>query len=697
MAKASDRSNHQRPSKIPAFLRRWLLRLLVPLGGHKQWIGSFSFSDDDLARAIGLGHWVDDDNYDFDPSRIIKQLRRAHAQAEAKSCKAALPNVLTGNCARLASLVGLNEIEQKILAFAVLLHGDPLLDEASGLLGNISSMRIARVLSVLLDAPVGDIQKALMPKGLLAQTGLVTVDESGLFNLRSKLDLLDRGLSGRMLIHEDDPANLFNDAFSPAPPATLELSNFSHVRDMVDLLLPHLQHTLAQGDTGVNVLIYGRPGTGKTQLTRVVAQMLDAELFQVSSEDSEGDPIDGERRLRAYRAAQGVLSNRRALLIFDEAEVIFSDGGIFDVLSTAQKRKAWVNLALENNSVPCIWLSNSIQGVDPAFVRRFNIVFELPVPPRHQRSQLIEKACGNMLDRGAIERMASLPYLCPALITRAADVGRTVFNNIPSEKRAGAVERLVEQTLAAQGYPKQLLSRKASLPTFYNPAYLNAGTDLSALVDGIAKTGSARICLYGPPGTGKTAFGHWLSASLSRPLYTKRVSDLVTPYVGETEQNIAGAFREASADGAILLFDELDSFLIDRRIAQHHWQTTEANEMLSQMEYFSGVFLATTNAMGCIDQAALRRFDVKLEFDYLRPDQAWELFTQHIAALHLPAPDMHLSASLEHLTVLTPGDFLAVARQVRLRPVATAEDFLTALRGECEMKEGRKQKRIGFV
>jgi len=45
---------------------------------------------------------------------------------------------------------------------------------------------------------------------------------------------------------------------------------------------------------------------------------------------------------------------------------------------------------------------------------------------------------------------------------------------------------------------------------------------------------------------------------------------------------------------------------------------------------------------------------------------------------------------------LTPGDFAAVARQHRFRPMESAAALLTALNGECALKEGGAVG-IGFV
>ena len=103
-------------------------------------------------------------------------------------------------------------------------------------------------------------------------------------------------------------------------------------------------------------------------------------------------------------------------------------------------------------------------------------------------------------------------------------------------------------------------------------------------------------------------------SSLDRPLLIKQASDLMSKFVGETEQNMAGMFREAENEKAVLLLDEADSFLQDRRGAQRTYEVTEVNEMLQGMERYNGIFVCTTNLMDRIDQAALRRFTFKIRF-----------------------------------------------------------------------------------
>src|SRR5690606_28991976 len=145
---------------------------------------------------------------------------------------------------------------------------------------------------------------------------------------------------------------------------------------------------------------------------------------------------------------------------------------------------------------------------------------------------------------------------------------------------------------------------------------------LAAVAQGIREARSARLCLYGPPGTGKTAWGHWLADTLDMPLVVKRGSDLLSMWLGGTEKNIANAFSEAESEGAVLMIDEVDSFLQDRRGAQRTWEITAVNEMLTSLEAFQAILIATTTLVDSLDQAALRRFDLKLCLDYLHPSQA---------------------------------------------------------------------------
>ncbi len=685
------------PTTVEPVMRLWLLRVLVCLGGYREFIQRSCFNNDTLAEILGLGHWIGPSAGSFEPKSVLAELRQLHEQAEKQRNEATHCAHLRENIDQLSELVRLSTTDAKILEFAVSVHNELLLDDATEWLGDLSSIKVFHALSVILDVPEGEVRNSLSSAGILSRSGLVMLDRRGRSSLRSKLDLLSEGFADLMSGSRADPVGLLRGTVSPGGKAQLDLGDYNHIRPSLEILSPYLRHAIASGRHGVNVFLHGAPGTGKSQLARALAKEMGCALFEVASEDSDGDPVSGERRLRAFRAAQCFFSQQQALIAFDEVEDVFNDGNSFlGSKSTAQLRKAWINRMLEENPVPTLWMSNSVRGLDPAFIRRFDMVFELPIPPKKQRERILQDSCGDLLDAASMSRIAEAEVLAPAVVAKVGSVVRLIQDELGPQKSAAAVERLISETLEAQGHNRLVQHDPNKLPDVYDPRFIHADADLSAVATGLASARSGRLCLYGPPGTGKTAYGRWLAQQLGATLMVKRASDLKSKWLGESEKNIARAFHEAQAHGAVLLIDEVDSFLQDRRDAQRSWEVSEVNEMLTQMEAFPGVFVASTNLGHGLDQAALRRFDLKVKFDFMRSEQALELLLRHCAALHLEPPCPAEQAKLSRLHSLTPGDFAAVLRQHRFRPVTSANALIAALQSEVSVKQNSKPL-MGFL
>jgi SpoVK/Ycf46/Vps4 family AAA+-type ATPase len=237
--------------------------------------------------------------------------------------------------------------------------------------------------------------------------------------------------------------------------------------------------------------------------------------------------------------------------------------------------------------------------------------------------------------------------------------------------------------------------------TQYQLSMLNVKSrfDIPRVVQALQARDHGSLCFYGPPGTGKTALAEHIASTLAKPLIVRQASDLMSKYVGETEQNMAAMFREAESEGAVLLLDEADSFLQDRRGAQRNYEVTEVNEMLQGMERFHGIFICTTNLMDRVDQAALRRFTFKIAFYPLTISQREAFFVAEACGGDVARLTPALTMRLLVLDQLCPGDFAAVKRQsVILDAILEPLEFLEQLEAEHRIKpEVRDARGMGFL
>ncbi len=293
-----------------------------------------------------------------------------------------------------------------------------------------------------------------------------------------------------------------------------------------------------------------------------------------------------------------------------------------------------------------------------------------------------------------LDQLAKRDALAPAVASRAASVAR-VLADAGSLRQTGEVLALtLQHNLKALGDRRPLgLDEEQVMP--FRLEALHTDCDLTVMLDGIRRHPEARHCLYGPPGTGKTAFAHHVAAALDRPLLAKRASDLLSKWVGQTEQLMAGMFEAARQDGAVLLLDEADSFFQDRQSAEAQWQVTQVNEMLTQMETFRGVFIASTNLADRLDPASLRRFDLKVRFDTLKPAQAGVLLREALTCLGLKMPK-NLLDQIGSLPGITPGDLALLLRQGRFRPFKDWSDFREHLAQELALRDKRNGRAVGF-
>ncbi|GHV05629.1 hypothetical protein AGMMS50229_09020 [Campylobacterota bacterium] len=684
-AAAKTRKPHKRQPKQEAAdsVKLWIMRRLIS--------DSYSYRLDhtDIALTEFVGIKVGEaergnrDEMYRKMELYLKRIRARLRQAERHTANDALPEPLLRNTDRLAKLLQLDSDETAILRFAVVFETHKLLSMTIN--GNIKSC--ANEIAEMLDMPQAKARAMISGGGKLTRSGIFAAS-----NKRDESCFLVDTIPSRLAYEEDLAVEELLSALLPlAPQTSLELADYPHLQTEIALTIRYL----SLRKTGTNILLYGAPGTGKSELSRLIARELKTRLYEVATSDEDDLPLDGAHRSAVLRTAQHLLGGE-SLIVIDEAESVLSEGRV------QHSPKASLNRLLETNAIPTIWIINDMGWINEAVLRRFDFAIHFDLPPKKVRLRASQKYAAGVVDSKTIKQIVRHRAVSPAIVARAVKVAAAVC---PSEEvsegleaeaeqktRSKTVRMLIDQTLYLQQKPKlaandrSVSAQKQALPKHYHTEFIRTDCDISHLAERIAARRSARLLIYGAPGTGKSAYGLYLAKQLGKKAIIKRTSDLLSMWVGGTEKNIAEAFDEARRKGAVLIFDEVDSFLQDRRGAARSWEVTQVNEMLTQMESFNGVFVATTNLLDDLDQAAMRRFDLKMKFDYLDGDRAARLLGEECRALGLDAPNEGLCRAIAQMKTLTPGDFAAVRRRNRFDPAESAAVLVERLSEECRTK-----------
>ena len=126
------------------------------------------------------------------------------------------------------------------------------------------------------------------------------------------------------------------------------------------------------------------------------------------------------------------------------------------------------------------------------------------------------------------------------------------------------------------------------------------------------------VLMYGPPGTGKTMAAQVIANELQMDLCRIDLSQVSSKYIGETEKNLEGIFREADQSNVILFFDEADSLFGKRtevKDSNDKYANQETSYILQRIESFDGMVILATNFAKNFDPAFMRRITVSIRFD----------------------------------------------------------------------------------
>ncbi|EGB15666.1 AAA ATPase central domain protein [Pseudodesulfovibrio mercurii] len=563
-------------------------------------------------------------------------------------------------------------------------------------------------------------EDTLKCNGRTNHTVLAILLDTSLFKLRrvmnGKLDrlaILERNISGRVVFN-----SLYSRFFEDCEPERVAESLFEtlagnpvpldeYILDAGDreCILELLRNA---GDVPTHILLHGVPGAGKTSFAHSLAHALGVPAYNVPISRGKDDMP----RATGIEACLNMTNGgRNALVIADEADVLLNTLRGY-LLSGERQDKGWLNELLERPGVRIVWITNSIEDVEDSVLRRFSYNMKFTPLTAAQREVLFDR----------ILRKHKVKSLVPSReirgLVREYPVSAGVVDLSVRQARAmcgrdaGRFVRTLRRLLAAaQSLAEDRApgGKRFEMEEGYSLDGLNFDTDIKALMrdleryDAYLKSGrndlilNRNVLLYGPPGTGKTAFAKYVASRLGRRLLVRRASDLLSKWVGGTEENLARAFAEAEREGHVLLVDEADSFISSRDQAMHRWEISHVNEFLTQMETFRGILICSTNRADELDAASRRRFTHKIRVDYLTRHGNLVFFDKILGPYFRGKLNGAARSRLAGLADAAPGDFKVVRDKIVLEPRGTysGERLLQMLEEEVAAKR-RRRPCIGF-
>ena len=569
----------------------------------------------------------------------------------------------------VGELLKLTDIEKEILGYHVRLRFNTDVETLKeAIFGNYYSRHKPHC-SFFLKYSQEQVDNYLSPSNKLISCGLLEMDYDG--NI-----VIDKKGVQLFSYKFNNIAELKKIILGSPLLSTLQWKNFKHIKDK-DFCAKLLKSGVSSKYKGINILLYGEPGTGKTEFAKTLCHKAKLELYAI------GEKIDDRKRLECLNMAQTTIHKRdKVCFLIDEADDLMDE------------KKIHINRILENNTTPCIWIVNSIRYWDKAYLRRFTYAMNFKKPTLETRTEIVKnslKQYNIKVDSKQAEELAKEYDLTPSFIATAAKSAKIIKGGIKEVcQNLDAMEKAYNN--GAEKPKKAEKKKNEKKPLDFNVSLLNTDTDLGRLAEQIKELKKIKfsLCLYGVSGTGKSAYAEYLAEQLKMPVVKKRCSDLLSKWFGETEHNIARAFEEAKEKRALLIFDEADSFLYSREGSSHSWEVAQVNEMLTQMEKHEFPFVCTTNLMNNLDKASLRRFTFKVEYKYMTTEQNTLAF-EHFFKIK--------DVDLSHITTLAPGDFVVVKEKAEIMGYLDNKDELIKM---LEMEQRQKTpiadtRHIGFL
>ena len=165
------------------------------------------------------------------------------------------------------------------------------------------------------------------------------------------------------------------------------------------------------------------------------------------------------------------------------------------------------------------------------------------------------------------------------------------------------------------------------------------------------------VLLYGSPGTGKTLLAKAVANESDASFYYIGGPEVVSKFVGESEEKLRGIFRQAQEEAPSIIFiDEIDAIAPKRGDVTGEVEKRLVSQLLTMLDGLKSrgevIVIGATNREDAIDPALRRpgRFDREIEIGVPSAKDRLEILQIHARAMPLDK-----NVKLERLASITHG------------------------------------------
>lgn len=620
--------------------------------------------------------------------------------------------VVLDNFLRLSDYLGLKEEEKELIELLYVTESSTGLDEFLGCMATGDKRMMAPLAARALDKPRLFKQYASMltPDSPLIKYGLFMLE--GLsghgFMPESDYDLWEK-LSRPDLSEEEMVSSILG-----KPTETdLNYDDFNYMGQDLEFIVELIQNAVERGDKGVNILIYGPPGGGKTELSKVLAQHVGLKLYAVGENDdpettrapvydADGDFMaygtseknpgkTSQQRLSQLTRSQTLLKgNKEAFLLFDEMEDLLIKGTDTDKKADTDS-KIQTNRLLENNPVVTVWIGNDTDKFHEAVRDRFTHSLYVDYPPTLVRKKMWDKQLtlkNVSLTNEEIMGLARKYDATPRQIAKAVQTADITGKGLE------AIEISLPSSSKVSYQSREAVSGGNRISRFFDLSILNGGKeDAAEKIKGLIEKGNAKqpfsLLAKGEKGTGVNSALRYMGEAMTMNVLETSMESLSQPTQFSTpEQNVRSAFNIAADGRQFLIIRDIEALVPDPKSMGANWhESTLVDTFLECALAHKLPFAVTSQQKVELPEHVTRLFSESLNLEPLDTERQRAAYKLYFGS--------EPSEKLDELKGLLPAEFSNVQKLLRRSNDNDPDTIVDMLKKEQKLR-GAQNKPIGF-